>query len=297
MLGRAAADNLHPLFCRTDSDVWLYPKGYLPFVFKPSVPCAGIIHDTILLWYYDHYRKTRPALDYAYWLGMMKRSLARFDVILTISQSAKKQILEMCERFSISPPHIEITYESVRFDANDILYQKGDYVVHISSLLPHKKSAWLIENWIKAAQSGLDLPLLKIIGSVPSSVLSLVKGSIFVEKLPFLDDVAYKQTLGKARALIMSSEIEGFGLPAVEAYCLGTPACYVRGTAVEEVIGVTDRVGAFDLNDPRSLYFAVNEVLSLSRKSVEATRLRLQQEYSVEVFGQRVIKSLNRLAG
>ena len=37
--------------------------------------------------------------------------------------------------------------------------------------------------------------------------------------------------------LLLPSEIEGFGLPALEAYYLSTPVVYVRGTAVEEILG------------------------------------------------------------
>lgn len=297
MAGRLLTDNFHPLFCRPEADVWLYPKGYLPFFFKPSAPCVGIVHDTILLWYFDHYRQERSRLDYMYWLNLMKRSIARFDVILTISHSAKNQILDLCSRFSIVFPPIEVVYESVRYAQVKETLVKGNYVIHVASKAPHKKTAWLIENWARALESGKTLPLLKLVGSLPESVKSVVALMPNVEKMPFLDDAAYQQALASARALIMPSEIEGFGLPAVEAYCLGTPACYVDGTAVDEVLAIPKKTGAFELSRPDSLFAALDEVLALSPQVVAETRARLQSTYSAEKFADRVRDVLIQAAG
>ncbi len=295
MVGRLVSDNLHPLFCRVDADVWFYPKGYLPWGLKPKAPCIGMVHDTILLWYFDHYKSERSALDYLYWLNLMKRSIAGFDLILTISESAKTQILELCQRFSITPPRIEVTYESVRYAHEQALFEKEDYVIHVASRAPHKKTAWLIENWVEAIQAGHELPLLKLVGNVPHSVTQLVEDSSRIEKLPFLDDEAYKQALGKARALIMPSEIEGFGLPAVEAYCLGTPACYVRGTAVDEVVDIPDSTGAFNLSDPSSFFTALDDVLALPSGTIAATRAHLHNKYAPKAFGKRVFDQMSQL--
>ena len=192
--------------------------------------------------------------------------------------------MNLCARFAIKPPPIEITYESVRYELDQHSYPKKDYVVHIASRAPHKKTEWLIKLWTQAIKEGRDLPLLKVIGSLPESVAPLVQVERGIEKLPFLDDEEYKQTIATARALIIPSEIEGFGLAAVEAYCLGTPACYVRGTAVDEVVGIREGIGAFELSDSTSIFNALDEVLKLSSAVVQYTRLRLQKTYSSKLF-------------
>jgi len=294
-LFRVLMDNLHPLFCRSNSDAWLYPKGYLPFCFRSASPCVGIVHDTILLWYYDHYRDTRSSLEYMYWLTLLRRSVARFDLILTVSESAKKQILDLCERFSICPPPIKVTYESVRYACEKEVCSKQNYVVHLASNLPHKKTDWLLEIWAHAINSRRELPLLKLVGRVPDSSMPLVQKHPQIERLPFLDEGAYKQLLGQARALILPSEIEGFGLPAVEAYCLGTPVCYVKGTAVDEVLSIPNHTGAFELSDRDSLFIALEEVLDISPESVASARIRLQDLYSAKSFGESVAACLSQL--
>jgi len=292
MLGRLLTDNLHTLLVHPEVDAWLYPKGYIPFFMRTQKPCIGIVHDTILLWYYDFYRNERSKIDYVYWLNFMKQSIARFDLILTISETAKKQILDLCSRFSITPPPIEVTYESVRYADDTTIYEKGTYVVHVASKAPHKKTAWLLKNWVKQLEKGTKLPILKLVGSVPDDVKDLVENSRGIEKLPYLDDHTYKETLAKARALLMPSEVEGFGLPAVEAYSLGTPACYVKNTAVDEVLDIPEHLGAFDLSKPESLFEALESVLKLSEDEITISKARLQQTYSEKSFGDRVFNSI-----
>jgi glycosyltransferase involved in cell wall biosynthesis len=292
MIGRLLTDNLHTIVVHPDVDAWLYPKGYIPFLFRTPKPCIGIVHDTILLWYYDKYRNERSQMDYFYWLNFMKRSIARFDLILTISETAKNQILDLCERFSIAPPPIKVTYESVRYANDNDTYNRKDYVVHVASKAPHKKTSWLLENWTTRIKAGYDLPKLKLIGSVPDDSKHLVECFETIEKLPYLDDTEYKLTLAEAKALIMPSEVEGFGLPAVEAYCLGTPACYVKDTAIDEILDIPDHLGAFNLSNPESLFEALASVLQLPKENIAISRKRLQETYSVEKFGKRVISNI-----
>ena len=64
--------------------------------------------------------------------------------------------------------------------------------------------------------------------------------------------------------LLLPSEIEGFGLPALEAYYLSTPLVYVRGsTPVEEILGERSPP-AFVLASADSIFVAaVDQALGL----------------------------------
>jgi hypothetical protein len=83
--GRLLADHLHPLFVGGDPpSLWHYPKGFLPSR-RPDQPTIGTIADTIIQFYADHYpRERKNRWELAYWLEMLKRSISRFDAILTV---------------------------------------------------------------------------------------------------------------------------------------------------------------------------------------------------------------------
>ena len=49
----------------------------------------------------DRYPQARSGAAYFYWLGVLKRSIARFDLILTVSEFSKTGIEEFCGRYSI----------------------------------------------------------------------------------------------------------------------------------------------------------------------------------------------------
>ena len=84
-----------------------------------------------------------------------------------------------------------------------------------SSVEPHKGTTRLIRWWVEIAKTREDLPALHLIGNVPEEIRSLVEESDRIIKRPFLSDEELQATYRKAKALILPSEIEGFGLPGI----------------------------------------------------------------------------------
>lgn len=286
--GRLLADNVHPFIGRTKPDIWFYPKGFLPYVRRPSRPCVGIIHDTILLWSYDHYPQERSHMNYRYWLNNLRRSIARLDIVMTVSQSARGQIEEFCQRFEIDTPQIEVVYESPGVMEIPANIESSDFVVHIASRAPHKRTEWLIREWLLALKRGIELPQLLLIGSLPYGCRGLIESADGIEKTQCLSNEDYRRTIAAARALILPSEIEGFGLPALEAYLLGTPVCYASGTAVEEILDMPDQIGAFTFSAPESLFVALDQVCWIEQTLMDETVSRLRRQYDPERFAGRV---------
>jgi glycosyltransferase involved in cell wall biosynthesis len=172
---------------------------------------------------------------------------------------------------------------------------KGDYVLHLGSREPHKRTAWLVRQWL-AAKSKRDLPQLHVVGNMPPEVIDLARSCPSITTLPFLDDAALRSQFEAARALVFPSEIEGFGLPAVEAYYLGTPVCFTAGTSIEEVVGAAGRRGGFDLKDPASLFDALDDVLRLSAGEVHASGLILREKYAARVVVDTMVSAFRRAA-
>jgi glycosyltransferase involved in cell wall biosynthesis len=297
-LGRLACDAFHPWMLRQEADVWYYPKGYVSLLGKSTVPTVGTMHDAIIQHYATRYPHARSRRELNYWLHVTERSLRRLDVILTVSQHAKNQLLDFCRMRRIKEPNIEVTYESSDWECyTDRLFSKGDYVVHLTSTAPHKQTARLLELWESIQEQKHELPKLLLIGLLGPDAQATLDRLHGVTLLPSLDHDSLVDKVGSALALLFPSEIEGFGLPALEAYFVGTPVCYVSGTAVAEIVEMGGGgFGAFELSSPDSFYSALQNVLAMHAESVNAIRAKLHACFSRQVVCATIANHLYRAA-
>ena len=295
-LGRIICDTMHPLLARPTCDIWYYPKGYLSLFARPSVPVIGTMHDAIIQYYADKYPQTRSPLAFRYWIRVTKNSLKRLNTVMTVSQHAKSQLLQFCDRYQISPPPIHVTYESSSWEVlRGRQWKKRDEVVHLASSTPHKMTHRLLSIWQKLQRDGRSLPPLRLIGRIDDECKQTMNSLKHVSIVPPLDEESLVEAVGSARALLLPSEIEGFGLPALEAYYVGTPVCYVAGTSVEEVVTEAGQFGSFNLEDPTSLYLALQSALEQSTSRIESISESLFTRFSNEQYADRVIESFYRV--
>lgn len=296
---RLLTDHFHPLFKRRgrEPDLYYYPKGYLPLTSSFCRPSVVTIHDTIIQYDEDHYPNWRSRWEYGYWAIMLKHTLRKADRILTVSESSKRQIREFMKRHGIPAKEITVTHEPCLYEEipQPVAPAKEDYVIHLASCEPHKRTAHLVHWWNDAASQGVRLPMLHLIGTTPPEVASMVADSRSILKRPFLEDRALQAAYQGARALILPSEIEGFGLPAVEAYYLGTPVCFVKGTSVEEVLAVATHKGAFSLNSRDSLFSALDEVMAMTADEIHECGLKLRQGYATRVVTEKMLVAFRSL--
>ncbi len=291
---RVIADQLHPLWNSDAVNLWHYPKGFLPAFLKPRKPVIGTVCDTYIQFHADHYPEYRNKWDYAYWLHMLRSSIARFDAIITISECSRRAIVELCDRYKIHCPPITVTYLAVDWEiARNAPAPKEDFVLHLASPEPNKQTDRLLNYWSRLAKVRKDLPELKLVGNMTQEQSALLATILRASHLRPLPQKELRALMQSARALLLPSEIEGFGLPALEAYNAGTPVHYVRDTAVHEVLGA-HTPGAFALTDFDSFQTTLAEVLSLSFERVSAIRKNLAATYSWERCAQETIRVYER---
>lgn len=292
-LTRLFTDHLHGL--RRRDGVWLYPKGYPGLAPKSDkAPIVAIMHDTILQHYADHYPGERSRANYAYWIWMTKLALHRATRILTVSETSRREIQAFAQRHKIQAPPIHVTWQGSPWETYRpaMASEKGDYVVHLASLEPHKRTAWLLGLWATAKR---PLPKLKLIGKVPDTAkesLSLLDDR--AEVLPYLEGEEYVDAIRRARALLLPSEIEGFGIPALEAYYVGTPVCFARTTSVEELLAPATKSGGFDLAVADTFFTTLDDLLALPTDVVHRIGNDLRERYAMEKFAQRVLDILRQ---
>ena len=297
---RIATDHLHPhlSICKAPADVWYYPKGFLPRFGSPSAPTAVTVHDTIIQHYWDNYPGWRRKSEYNYWAKMLMHTLQKADAVFTVSENAKSQIETFMERHNLRKKEILVTYEPCIYEdyPQPENLEKSSYVLHLASREPHKRTADLIGWWAQRAQADDSLPKLVLIGKIPNSATHYLHDCDRIELHPFLEDAEFRAMISGARALILPSEIEGFGLPAIEAYYLGTPVCYSLGTSVQEILETSTTVGGFHLDRPDSLWPALEDALGMKSCEIRRIGLDLRKKYASEKVVGRIIEGLREVA-
>lgn len=291
---RLLTDHFHPVldWFNKPTDVWYFPKGFLPRFNLLKAPTVVTVHDTIIQYYQDHHPGWRKPMEYAYWNHMLTHTLKNADAIFTVSEISKKNIRSFMQRQGLPEKEILVTYEPCLYESIPQPEDppKKDYVVHLASREPHKHTHELIRWWTARSESGETPPMLTLVGQVPPESEELIEAHPCIRRHGFLGDDELQTVIREARALILASEIEGFGLPALEAYYLGTPVCFVKDTSVDEILGESTSAGAFRLAEPDSLWDALDQVLAMPAQDVRRIGLELRERFAAAKVVDRMIE-------
>lgn len=98
----------------------------------------------------------------------------------------------------------------------------------------------------------------------------------------------------ESRVLVFNSEREGFGLPPVEAYALGTPAVYARTDVMLEVLGNTP--GAYPQGDYAGFARALDQALSLSTESLAELSGETLTQYNWSAVARQTVRAYRQVA-
>ncbi len=293
-VGRILADNLHPwLWRHLNADTWLYPKGYVSRLARPRGRVVCVVYDTIVQYYADHYPHYRSRLDYRYWIGALRATMRQADLLLVPSLATQAQVVAFCQRYGQTVPPIRVVYAATPHESFSAhAPAKEDYLLHLSSEAPHKRTTHLLRMWLRLQESGRTLPPLRLVGRLAPDAAPILAHLHGVTLSAHLNEAEFVEAVSRATALVLPSEIEGFGLPALEAYCLGTPVCFARGGSVEEVLSAATGTGGFDIEDAADLLRAVDAVLALPHSEVITVAGRLKALYSRASFARAIHAAL-----
>lgn len=311
---RVACDQLAglwPSFTAADGQreqARLFPKGFLPWAHPPRSPrtpvLVPIIHDAILHHYAEHHPRYMPAANLRYFLMGLQRTLEQADTVVTISEHARGQLARFADARGIRLPSVTVVPSASAWQTHledaPLHIDKGDYVVHLASPAPHKRTLALLRMWKLLQRRGERLPALLLIGQLPEGATAVAQRLRNVTQRAPLADADLAKTIQHARALLMPSEIEGFGLPVLEAFYLQTPACYGEGTAMDAYMRPVSTAGAYQLGDADSLLAALQRALAMSPSEVWSAAQALCQRHSTRQLAtgvRDVIASTGSLGG
>ncbi len=224
-----------------------------------------------------------------------RRLLARLSAVaaqfVTVSESVRADLRAW---LSLTEDQVSCCYQAVdpgQPGALPAALVPGDYLLAIGRVESRKNIAALLEAHRRAA-TGLPLVIAGPEGhwrssSERKSVHVLMNGPDVI-RLGWQDDATVAALIAGARALLMPSLAEGFGLPVVEAMALGVPALASATGAAAEIAG--DAALMVDPHDGAALADAIRRIASdvpLRTRLISGGHQRAAQ-FAAESFAARL---------
>lgn len=254
-------------------DIMHFPYFSVPLLYRK--PFVVTIHDLII----NHY-PTGQASTLPYPLYWAKLQAYRYIIshaarhaasVIAVSKATKQEIMD---HFSIPQQNITVTYEGV--DEKVVLIKGKDcridiknYFLYVGNAYPHKNLKTLITAFAIIRQEHSDLSLV-LIGKDDFFSRRLQKEHSKTPGLLFKkveDDQELSCYYKHARALVMPSFMEGFGLPPLEAMAND---CLVLCSDIPSLKEVCSTAAIyFDPKNISDLAEKMNDVISLTPKQKE----------------------------
>jgi glycosyltransferase involved in cell wall biosynthesis len=239
--------------------VWLGPTPDVMHWTSPlplrAIGCPNLVtlHDLIPL-LHPGLTGTKPARQ----RRMLSLIVALADHIVTVSEATR---LEAIRHLRLAPERVTNLWQAVDVAGAAVATPgglvPGGYWLHVGAVERRKNLVRLIEAWRASGVAG-PLVLAGPDGWQAAEVTAACAGDPAIVRLHWLADLL--ALIRDARALLLPSLAEGFGLPLAEAMALGTPALIADGGALAEVAG-----GAALVVDPGSTRSIAEGLAALDR--------------------------------
>jgi glycosyltransferase involved in cell wall biosynthesis len=227
-------------------DVFLSPSVYTYFPLPLRLPAVVTIHDAIAERFPELTLPSRRSR--LFWRMKVRLAIAQSRLILTVSDFAAREIVEM---LGVSPDRLRVTSEAasavyrpaapheIAMAAARVGLPAGArWFAYVGGFNPHKNVDVIVRAHASVAaaavSAGLEPPRLLLVGSRTADVfhgageridaaIAASGTASLIDWLGFVVDEELRKLVAGAQALLLPSENEGFGLPAVEAAACGTP--------------------------------------------------------------------------
>ena len=283
---------------REGIDLFHSPHYTLPVGLKR---CSVVtIHDLIHLRFPRYFN----AIQRSYAYTMIRHAVRHAGAIITDSEFTKQDILRLfrTRQDSIHVVHLGVKEdfkpvqdkEILRAFRNQYRLQKP-YILYVGSTKPHKNIATLLRAFKNISSRHNDLDLVFVGESFFENKMLLTESNHLrigdrIIDLGRLSTHDLRCAYSSAEMLVLPSEYEGFGLPAVEAMACGTPVIVSNGGSLPEIAGQAALV--FDLKQPDLLVECIDMLISNTplRKELMAKGKNNLLRFSWQVAAQKTLK-------
>jgi glycosyltransferase involved in cell wall biosynthesis len=230
------------------------------FVLPPTRRAAGVVtvHDLTFL----RYPETVNAATLRY-QTLVPRSIRRAAVVCTPSVAVAEEVREIYPdaQVVVTPLGVDESWFEVSPPTAQWRREHGlpdEYVVFVGTREPRKN----LQTLLAAYALRPDLPPLVLPGPPgwgPELDLAGVPAESVITP-GYLDQPTLQRTVAGARALVLPSLYEGFGLPPLEAFACGTPVVASDIPVIREVTGGHARL--VPPRDPEALADGLTQTLA-----------------------------------
>jgi glycosyltransferase involved in cell wall biosynthesis len=257
-----------------------------------GVPCPFVVcvHDLnhIVMSEYS------SPLKRAYYQYVLKPALHHAEVVLTVSEFARRSICDWAEIPDSKVCNVgNGISDAFVFAPSSEVDQESRYFLYVGNHKPHKNFERLLKAFSLARVS--DSCSLVSTGTPTKELLQVVAQLGLTGRVRFVGQVsdgALAELYRGATALILVSLYEGFGLPLVEGMACGTPVVTSNRASMPEVIG--DAGMQVDPLDTEGIAEAITR-LALDddlRKGMSARGVARARLFSWDITGRRVAEAL-----
>ncbi len=300
-----------------DLDLFYFPSVYTFFPLRCRAKVIVTIHDTTAERY--------PRLVFPNWRSRLlwrlkvRWAVRQASLVITVSEASRRSVMrefKVKERVmrvvpdAVGPPFRPIEDRS---QTRQVLAEYGvdadeGFILYVGGISPHKNLGALVVAYASLVREMGDQALkLVLVGDFQRDVffssytalrekiaeLGVSEKVIFTG---FASDRALPHFYNAARALVLPSFDEGFGLPAVEAMACGTPVVASHAGALPEVVGEAGLF--FSPHDPEELKERLHRLLKDEglRKELGKKGLCRAREFSWERSARTALAAFEGLA-
>lgn len=243
---------------KTPIDVFLSPTVYTYFPLPPRTRAVVTIHDAIAERFPELTLPTPRAR--LFWKAKVRLALWQAKRVLTVSHFAAREIAEV---LGVDPKRIHVsgeapaeTYRACTQDEIESARKKlelpdgASWFTYVGGFNPHKHVDLLVRahgRLVREWDGPGKPPYLLLVGTLTDDVfhgdagrireeIEKAKSGEFVKWTGFVSDEDLCPLHAGARALVIASACEGYGLPAVEAAACGAPVIATKQSPLPEIL-------------------------------------------------------------
>ena len=241
---------------RDRPDVFFSPSIYTYFPLPPGQRAVVAIHDTIAERFPELTLPT--ARDRLFWRAKVKLAAVQAGLVMTVSEYSARELTSVLR---IDRARIRVVTEApadaycpgetgeIAAAAARIGLRDGDrWFTYVGGFNPHKRVDTIVKAHAEVVRARSDEPphLLLVgaterdgfhdnVAEIRAAVQACGTGA-FVHWTGYLPDQELRHLHAGATALVLVSEAEGFGLPAVEAAACGAPVIATTESPLPELL-------------------------------------------------------------
>ena len=211
---------------------------------SPSVSSLFLVHDVIPITHPEYVRHKVPARHAKY----VRRVIKAADAIVANSSFTADALKTFAREKDLKAPNVAVALlgtSEVFEPGADRAVATNPYFVFVSTIEPRKNHLLLLQVWSRlVVRFGDEAPKLILVGRrgwENENVVDILErahtSGRHVLECNDLCDETLATLIRNARAALMPSHVEGYGLPVAEALALGTPVICSDLAPFREIAG------------------------------------------------------------